>query len=166
MASSIIFDSIHLATLQPLTLKEQAKEYLSHLFVGRLGSELRDRNRVGDFDQLVYFVVIRKLKSYFHSMHRHSPVTPRTPQPILHQPRIHGLNVVVCGGLTKSLIRKVCGAFKQRICNVFVHGGMVQRAGAFFYSHFFSLILLSMAALYAGLFQGETLKFNHSKGEA
>ncbi len=127
----------------PFAFKKQREENLAHLFVGRFGTELGHCKRVRRFCQLVDLIVVRKLKSDFHLVHRRHAGSTKPPAPMHHKALERPLNVVVARFLAKRSVGQIGGALVQRICNLFVHGRMVQRGFSFFNSHFPTLAKLS-----------------------
>lgn len=66
----------------------------------------------------------------------HNASSAKTPSPIADKPLVRPLDVVVGRVLTKALVGQIRSSFKERICNLLVHGRMVQRGFGFFNSHF------------------------------
>lgn len=81
-----------------------------------------------------------------NSMHSHNALSASTPAPLHHKALERPLNVVVAGVLAEGVVGQIGRSLKERICNLFVHGRMVQRGLAFFNSHFFSVSVLSHVA--------------------
>lgn len=73
-----------------------------------------------------------------NSMHRHRASSSSTPAPLHHKALERPLNVVVARVLAEALVGQIGSSLKERICNLFVHGRMVQRGFGFFNSHFSS----------------------------
>ena len=69
-------------------------------------------------------------------VHRHNALSTSTPAPLHHKALERPLNVIVARVLAKRSVGKIGSSLKERICNLFVHGRMVQRGFGFFNSHF------------------------------
>jgi hypothetical protein len=69
-------------------------------------------------------------------MHRHHTLTPKTPSPVTDKTLVRPLNVIVSRVLAEALVGQIGSSLKERICNLFVHWGSVQRGVGFFNSHF------------------------------
>lgn len=128
--------SLQLSTQQPLTIKEQAKEYLSHLFVGRVGAESGNGKAVCDLNDLRDLVVVRNLKSYFHLMHRRHAGSTKPPAPIQDKTLERHFYVVVRRPFSEGVICKISRLIHQCICDVLVHMASVAELGRHFHSYF------------------------------
>src|SRR5690606_37365780 len=71
-----------------------------------------------------------------NSMHCHNALSTSTPAPLHHKALERPLNVVVARVLAEALVGQIGSSLKERICNLLVHGRMVQRGFGFFNSHF------------------------------
>lgn len=100
-----------------VTLEQQSVKDSPDFFIGRLNPELSNRKRVGSFGKFVDLVIIRKLKIYFHLMHRDRAGVTESPFMVDRKAAKDRLDVLfarvieVCVGQVCSQIKQVYGSF-------------------------------------------------------
>ena len=103
------------------SLENQRPENPANFVVGRVVSKLRDCQHIGSFGKLGDFIVVRKVKTDFHSVNRNGSIGAEASLPCPHKSFKHSFDVFGLGVVAKRLYRQSFSFVHQGVAGGAVH---------------------------------------------